>query len=148
MGYGDNEPPAIRADRIVPNLYHPGGFQMLFLTFVNWDVIQLSWTTGSGAHDSTEIDSGRASTDYLFTPTISGESYHFVARGCAKTVGGGTGHCSPDESHDVIASENTNSVGQFLERSGIVPSPPLSLHTLLGIREPPISLRQVMWLDN
>lgn len=120
MGFGDNEPPAIRADSLPATLYQSSHFAMLFLTFVKWDVIKLSWSLGNAPAEVIEIGSGTLSTDYLFQPTQSDGRYTFTAQGCNKAVDGSTSFCSPiSNPYITVAAHNTNSVRQFLKISGI-----------------------------
>ncbi len=148
MGYGDNEPPAIRADAVPATLQRPSGFAMLFLTFVAWDVIKLSWSSGAALSGRIEIGSGRINTEYFFQPAESGQRYAFTAQGCNKAVDGSTNYCSPvSVPFDANAAQNTTSLKQFLFISGINLNHPVSLRAALGSRPVPISLRTVMGLS-
>jgi hypothetical protein len=147
MGYGDNEPPAIRADPFPATLSHPNRFAMLFLTFVNWDVIKLSWSLENGPPGYLEIDSGTASTDYIFEPARSDGIYTFTAQGCSKAADGSTNYCSPvSQPYVKVAAHNTNSVKQFLKISAIDLREPVFLRTIIPDGGNEISLRTLMGL--
>jgi hypothetical protein len=155
MGYGDNEPPAIRADPIVGTLQNPSGFAMLFLTFVAWDVLKFSWIElGTGESGQLDLDSGRNSTDYLFSPVMSDGRYLFKAQGCNKAIDGSTDYCSPvSDPYHAIAPHSTNSLKQFLHNSGLTLNQPFNLLTLLHAEIPAIdvsskiSVRTIMRLN-
>jgi len=144
MGYGDDEPPAIRADAFPATLFSQNHFQILILTFVAWDVIKLSWSIEDDLPGSREIDSGSTSTEFPL-PAKSGGTYTFTAQGCARAVDGSTNYCSPTSAPlRVTAAQNTNSLRQLLLRSNVVPGKgvrlrsylpagPTSLRTLLGL---------------
>ncbi len=147
MGYGDNEPPDIRADPIPATLRHLNRFDMLFLTFVKWDIIKLSWSLENGPSERLEIDSGALSTDYLFQPAQSDGRYTFTAQGCNKAVDGSTSYCSPaSKPHLAVAAHNTNSVKQFLKISGIDLQKDVALRELVQHGANEISLRTLMGL--
>ena len=118
MGFGDNEPPALRADPFPATLQGPGGFKLLILTFVSWDVLKMS-VSGAGQMQHIQIDATGESTDFVFRPAKSGQVYSFVAKGCARALDGSTNHCSPkSEPLKVPAATNTNSLRRFLSMSG------------------------------
>ncbi|MEH2001663.1 MAG: hypothetical protein V7L00_23465 [Nostoc sp.] len=147
MGFGDNESPAIRADFLPATLYHSSRFAMLFLTFVKWDVIKLSWSLENSPSEGLEIGSGALSTDYLFQPTQSDGRYTFTAQGCNKAVDGSTSFCSPvSKPYLAVAAHNTNSVKQFLKISGIDLQKDVSLRALIQHSANEISLRTLMVL--
>jgi hypothetical protein len=147
MGFGDNEPPDIRADAMPATLYQSNRFAMLFLTFIKWDVIKLSWSLNNGAYKQLEITSGSLSTDYLFQPAQSNGKYIFVAQGCNKAFDGSTSYCSPvSRPYLAIAAHNTNSVKQFLKISGIDLRKEVSLRVLVQDSTNEISLRTLMGL--
>jgi hypothetical protein len=147
MGYGDNEPPDIRADPIPATLYHSNRFAMLFLTFVKWDIIKLSWSLENGPSERLEIESNAVSTDYLFQPAQSDGKYIFTAQGCNKAVDGSTSYCSPvSKPYLAVAAHNTNSVKQFLKISGIDMQKDVALRALVQHGANEISLRTLMGL--
>lgn len=147
MGFGDNEPPAIRVDPLPATLHHSSRFAMLFLTFVKWDVIKLSWSLENGPSERLEIGSGALSTDYLFQPTQSDGRYTFIAQGCNKAVDGSTTYCSPvSQPYLAVAAHNTNSVKQFLKISGIDLQKDVALLALVQHSVNEISLRTLMGL--
>lgn len=147
MGFGDNEPPAIRADPLAATLYHSSRFTMLFLTFVKWDVIKLSWSLENGSSGQLEIGSGALSTDYLFEPTQSDGRYTFIAQGCSKAIDGSTTYCSPaSQPYLAVAAHNTNSVKQFLKISGVDLQKDVALRALVQHSANEISLRTLMGL--
>lgn len=143
MGYGDNEPPAIRADPLPATLDHANRFKMLILTFVKWDVIKLRWSLEGGSPGYLEIDGGpHGVTDYTFEPAQPSGRYTFTAQGCDRGD-----YCSPEsEPYVAVAAKNTNSVRQFLQSSGIDLSKAVSLPSLLRSRGNRTSLRNVMGL--
>jgi hypothetical protein len=144
MGFGDNEPPALRADPFPATLAAPGGFHMLALTFVSWDVLKLSASVNGHVERSWQIDATGKSTDFDYAPARSGAGYAFVAQGCSRTLGGGTGHCSPTSSPlERTAAVNTNSMRAFLRRSGVNTSAKVSVRGVARGR-PLSSLRALM----
>lgn len=68
MGYGDNEPPAIRADAFPATLRCPSGFRILVLTFVAWDMIKFTASVEGGLGRKLEIESGTKTTEFVFRP--------------------------------------------------------------------------------
>jgi|GEM_PF-7062536 len=147
MGFGDNEPPAIRADPLPATLYHSSHLTMLFLTFVKWDVVKLSWSLENGPSGQLEIGSGALSTDYLFQPTQSDGRYTFTAQGCNQAVDGSTSFCSPvSEPYLAVATHNTNSVKQFLKTSGIDLQKDVALRALVQHNANEIGLKTLMGL--
>jgi len=148
MGYGDNEPPAIRADPFPTTLNELNGFRILILTFVPWDVIKFSASTSDGDERALEINSGKMQTEFILRLVRSSIKYKFTAQGCSKAVDGSTSYCSPrSEPLEVTAAENTNSVKQFLRISGINIEADINLSSILRNREFPISFRQLLGLE-
>ncbi len=148
MGFGDNESPAIRADSLPATLHHSSRFAMLFLTFVKWDVIKLSWSLENSPSEGLEIGSGALSTDYLFQPTQSDGRYTFTAQGCNKAIDGSTSFCSPiSKPYLAVTAHNTNSVKQFLKISGIDLQKDIALRALVQHSTNEISLRTLMGLE-
>jgi hypothetical protein len=142
MGFGDNEPPALRAEPFPATLGGPGGFKLLILTFISWDVLKIS-VSNAGQVQHIQIDATGESTDFLFRPVRSGQLYSFVARGCAKALDGSTNRCSPDSDPlTAQAATNTNSLKQFLVLSG---APVTSLRT--AVNGSLNSLRKLMALE-
>lgn len=118
MGFGDDEPPALRADPFPATLQGPGGFKLLILTFISWDVLKLTIIHGNDVKHI-QIDATGESTEFTFSPSQSGQLYSFVAQGCSRALDGSTGFCSPESPPlRVEASTNTNSLKQFLMISG------------------------------
>lgn len=147
MGYGDDIAPSIRADPYPATLSHANRFQMLFLTFVDWDVIKLRWTLEDGSLGYLEFDADpHDSTDYVFEPAISGAKYVFTAQGCDKSeVDGSTGYCSPiSDPYYATAARNTNSLKGFLTASGVDLTGETSVGAILGDKVRPVSLRNLM----
>lgn len=145
MGYGDNEPPAMRADAFPATLRGPSGFRILVLTFVDWDVIKFTASAVGEPNRHMEIESGTKSTDFVFQPTKSGVIYTLTSQGCAKAFDGSTGYCSPPSKPlRIFAAVNTHSLRQFLLLNGI------GLHNETRLRAyvntPSISLRALMGL--
>jgi hypothetical protein len=142
MGFGDNEPPALRAHPFPATLQGLGGFRLLILTFVSWDVLKLS-VSNAGQVQHIQIDATGESTDFVFRPTKSGHLYSFVAKGCARALDGSTDRCSPEsEPLQALAATNTNSLRSFLTSSGVPVTSSLrasvhglvpSLRTLMGL---------------
>ena len=120
MGFGDTEPPAMRADPFPATLQSPGGsFNLLILTFVSWDVLKIT-ITHSGEVQHIQIDATGESTDFVYHPVKSGQLYSFVAKGCARAIDGSTNRCSPEsEPLESRASVNTTSLRTFLILSGV-----------------------------
>lgn len=146
MGFGDNEPPAVRADPFPATLSTPGGFRLLFLTFVSWDVIKYRITAG-GIDQQIQIDATQNSTDAVYTPTRSNVTYCITAQGCSRTIGGGTGLCSPESQPLCVNSAvNTTSLRKFLRLSGVHTTTPVALRPLLRTAGRGYSLRTVMGL--
>ena len=142
MGFGDNEPPALRADPFPATLQGPGGFKLLILTFISWDVLKIS-VSHAGQVQHIQIDASGESTDFVFRPAESGQLYSFVAEGCARALDGSTNRCSPEsEPLQVLAATNTNSLKEFLTASGV---PVTSLRT--AVRGSLSSLRSLMGLE-
>lgn len=147
MGHGDNQPPAIRADPVPATLRHSNRFAMLFVTFVRWDIIKLSWSLENGPSGRLEIDSGALSTDYLFQPAQSDGRYTFSAKGCNKAVDGSTSYCSPaSRPYLAVAAHNTNSVKQFLRVSGLDLKHDVALRALVQHSTSDISLIALLGL--
>jgi hypothetical protein len=143
MGFGDNEPPALRADPFPATLRHPSGFKLLILTFVSWDVLKIS-VGHAGDQQHIQIDATGKSTEFNFTPTRSEATYSFAAQGCARAIDGSTNFCSPiSRQLFVTAATNTNRLSQFLRLSGV---PITSLRSAIG--GPLESLRSLMGLEN
>jgi hypothetical protein len=144
-GYGDNEPPALRAEPFPATLAGPGGFRVLVLSFIRWDVIKLTVSVAGQPDAHRQFDSGRFSTDSVFQPSVSGALHRFVARGCSRALDGSTNFCSPPSSPvSRVAATNTNSVRDFLIASGVSFQGGVSLRAHLP--EPGVSLRTVMGL--
>lgn len=142
MGFGDNEPPALRADPFPATLHRPGGFKLLILTFVPWDVLKIS-VSHAGQVQDIQIDATGESTDFVFRPVKSGQLYSFVAKGCARALDGSTNRCSPtSEPLSVTAATNTNNLREFFRLSA---APPTSLRGAVG--GPLDSLRSLMGLE-
>jgi hypothetical protein len=148
MGYGDDEPPSIRADPYAATLSHANQFKMLVLTFVDWDVIKLRWTVNGGSEQYREIDGGpHGSTDYIFEPAQSDGRYVFTAQGCARAGDGSTNYCSPvSDPLTAVAAHNTNSVKGFLKNSGVDVSGPLVLSNAVAPKKLTDGLRALMGL--
>ncbi|QEL82602.1 hypothetical protein DN407_29330 (plasmid) [Bacillus sp. JAS24-2] len=145
MGYGIDEPPAIRADSFPATLSGPSGFRILILTFVAWDVIKFTASTTGEPDRKLEIGSGTTQTEFLFTPTKSGVTYTFTCQGCAKAFDGSTEFCSPvSRPITVVAAINTRSFRQFLKTSGVNLHNEVSLRAL--VTDSLISLRTLMGL--
>jgi hypothetical protein len=143
MGFGDNEPPALRVDPFAATLRHPSGFKLLILTFVSWDVLKIS-VGHAGTEQHIQIDATGKSTEFEFKPTRSGTAYSFAAQGCARAIDGSTNFCSPmSKQLFVTAATNTNRLSQFLRLSGV---PIASLRSAIG--GPLDSLRNLMGLKN
>jgi hypothetical protein len=143
MGFGDDEPPAVRAEAFPATLAGPGGFHILVLTFVSFDVIKFT-ASGGGAERHMEVESGKVSTDFIFQPVKSGAVYTLTAQGCAKAFDGSTSHCSPPSSLvTAVAANNTNSLRAFLKLSGIQIRGGVRLRSLIHTI-PPSGLRSVM----
>src|SRR5260370_5611643 len=148
MGFGDNEPPALRLDAFPATLSSANHFNIRMLTFIRWDVIKLDSSINGGPTRRIEIDSGRESTDFVFKPARSGQTYSFSAIGCAKAADGSTNHCSPPSPATIIrAAINTNSLKLFLRMSGVDVRGGVRLRDVLGVQGSKISIRQVMDLD-
>lgn len=148
MGFGDNEPPAVRADPFPATLTSGNHFNILILTFVNWDVIKLDWSINGGQGGRKEIPSGMTSTDFVFSPVKSGITYSFSATGCNKAADGSTNFCSPSSNPiQVAVAVNTNSFKQFLQLSGINTHNEVSLRTIVTATQPQVSLRSLMGLE-
>lgn len=144
MGFGDDTPPAVRADPYPATLQAPGGFRLLFLTFTSWDVIKYAVRHGS-AVDHEEIKAIHNSTDALYPTSQPGVPHAFTARGCAKAADGSTGYCSPvSDPLWVTAASNTRSLRTFLRRSGVDTRTTLSVRQLLARANRPGSLHTVM----
>jgi hypothetical protein len=142
MGFGDNEPPALRADPFPATLQGSGGFKLLILTFISWDVLKIS-VSHAGQVQHIQIDATGKSTDFVFRPANSGQLYSFVAKGCARALDGSTNRCSPEsEPVQVLAATNTNSLKEFLIASGVSVT---SLRTAAGGSLD--SLRSLMGLE-
>jgi hypothetical protein len=142
MGYGEDQPPAIRADSVPNTLQHPAGFQMLFLTFIAWDYIRLSWSADDGSSGTRTISSGRTSTDYFFEPVVSSAIYTFVAQGCYTND-----YCSPASPKlSAKAPHLLFSFRTFLKISGVNLQNDVSLVALVNNGGAQISLRDVMRL--
>jgi hypothetical protein len=142
MGYGDDEPPDVRADPFPATLRSPGGFQLKILTFVQWDHIKLFWSMeGDPRQEEIEIDSGQTVTDYVFQPARSGARYVFSARGCSDSA-----YCSPiSRPIERIAATNTNRLRAFLTLSGVRAS--AGLRGLVSGGSGEIHLRTLMGLN-
>jgi hypothetical protein len=148
MGFGDDEPPALRVDPFPATLSSANHFNILILTFVSWDVIKLDSSVNGGPVSRIQFNSGRLSTDFVFTPAISGATYRFWATGCARAIDGSTNHCSPaSDPIDVLSATNTNSLTQFLQRSGVDLQSGVQLRGVLGVSGSEVSIRHVMGLD-
>ncbi len=142
MGFGDNEPPSVRADPFPATLQGRGGFSLLILTFISWDVLKLS-VSHAGQVQHVQIDATGESTDFVFRPAKSGQPYSFVAKGCARALDGSTNRCSPESAPlQVLSATNTTSLKAFLNLSGV---PAASLRADVG--GPLGSLRDLMQLD-
>jgi hypothetical protein len=147
MGFGDNEPPAIRADPFPATLRGPGGFNLLILTFVTWDVIKLSVVAEGEAARRIQFDAGKKSIDFSFQPVRSKAMYTFTAQGCDRALDGSTNFCSPvSRPLTAQAAENTNSLKQFLLVSGVVDTN-ISLRRIVNADGSTISLRTLMGLS-
>jgi hypothetical protein len=147
-GYGDQQPPGIRADAVPASLQSPSGFAMLFLTFVAWDVLKLWWSVAGGAPGYAEIDSGTMSTDYFFRSSPSGGNYTFTAQGCSRALDGSTNYCSPSSGpYHASCAPNTGSLREFLQLSSIDSYSEVNIRSLLGSGDIEISLRTVMDLQ-
>jgi hypothetical protein len=144
VGFGDNEPPALRADPFPATLHSPGGgFKLLILTFVSWDVLKITVAHG-GQEQHIQIDATGKSTDFVFRPAKSGQLYSFVAKGCARALDGSTNRCSPQsEPLEVAAATNTHRLKAFLILSGV---PVASLRAAANGSVD--SLRGLMGLEN
>src|SRR5262245_43782391 len=147
MGFGDNEPPAIRAEPFPATLASRGGFGILVLTFVAWDVIKFSATASDGVTRTIEVDSGRLSTDFTYGPTSSNVDFRLTAQGCARALDGSTGFCSPPATITVRSAENTNRLTLFLRASGIPLPGRVAIGSLLSEEAFPLRLRAIMGLD-
>lgn len=146
MGSGDNEPPAVRADAFPATLRGPGGFRVLVLTFVSWDVIKFTASRGNDPRHM-QVDSGKISTEFLLQPVTSGALYTMTAQGCAKAIDGSTNFCSPVSSPlTAVAATNTNSLRVFLSLSGVQLRTDISLRAVITTRPFP-GLRSVMGLS-
>jgi hypothetical protein len=149
MGFGDNEPPSVRADPFPATLTSGNHFKLLILTFVPWDVIKLDWSREDGPGGRLEFHSGRESTDFIFGPVKSGARYSFVATGCAKAIDGSTNFCSPpSDPISIVAATNTNKLRQFLQISGITTRGGISLRTVIASANSVVSLKSLMGLNN
>jgi hypothetical protein len=141
MGYGDNWPPELRADPFPPSLRSAGGFRLLILTFISWDVIKLT-VTAPGVSIYQELSSHAESNDFVFEPAWSGLPYTFVAQGCAKAIDGSTGYCSPLSTPLTVEAAGAANWKSFLLSNGLAPETSLrgaaawsvSLRALLGLR--------------
>jgi hypothetical protein len=120
MGYGDNEPPALRATPYAQTLMVPNHIDLLVLTFVSWDVIKLDWSVDGRGLPRVEFDAGSTSISFTLQDIVSGGFYTMSAQGCAKAVDGSTTYCSPTSRPiNVTASTNTDSLRGFLDGSGL-----------------------------
>jgi hypothetical protein len=145
VGFGDNLPPAIRADGFPATLSGPSGFRILVLTFVAWDVIKFTASAKGEPERKLEIESGTFTREFDFRPTRSAVIYTFTAQGCAKAIDGSTRFCSPVSSPlSRVAPINTGSLRQFLQRSGVNLHADVRLRSLVS--KPSISLRSLMGL--
>lgn len=142
MGFGDDEPPSMRADPFPATLRGPSGFKLLILTFVTFDVLKIS-VSHAGESQHLQIDATGRSTDLIFSPVQSGLLYSFVAKGCARALDGSTGRCSPESPPlQARAAINTNSLRRFLTASGVSAT---SLR--IAVQIPLHSLRGLMGLE-
>jgi hypothetical protein len=143
MGYGDDEPPAVRADPFPATLQSSSGFKILILTFVEWKYIKLFWSVDGGPLDDVQVLSGQKSTDYVFKPARSGARYAFSARGCSDDA-----YCSPTSRPiERTAAVNTHSLRTFLVLSGINIHPGVHLRALITHGSRQVRLRALLGVD-
>jgi hypothetical protein len=146
MGFGDNEPPAVRADPFPSTLGGPAGFRVLVLTFIAWDVIKFKASARDEPDRHLQVSTSSTVTEFVFHPVKSGAQYTFVAQGCAQAVDGSTTFCSPLSAPSVkTALVETGSVRLFLQRSGIDTRAKTELKPFLSKHR--FSVRALLWLD-
>ncbi|MFB8274813.1 hypothetical protein [Nocardia colli] len=136
----------MRMDPFPATLSGPGGFRLLFLTFVSWDVIKYR-ITGGGIDQNVEVEATQKSTDAVYTPTRSNVRYRITAKGCAGAIGGGTSYCSPESRPlEMSSAVNTTSLRTFLRLSAIDTRQSVGLRALLRTAGRGQRLRAVMGL--
>jgi hypothetical protein len=119
MGFGDNEPPAIRADPFPAQLQGSAGFNLLILTFVSWDVFKIV-VEHAGQEQHIQIDATGERTECVFRPTKSAQRYSFAAQGCSKAMDGSTNFLLPYvRPPAATAATNIDSLREFLTLSGV-----------------------------
>jgi len=129
MGFGDTEPPALRADPFPARLHSRNRIHIMIVDLYRWDTYYLFWTFNGGPDNTTRILDPAAAdgtVEHDFYPVAAGH-YTFQVQGCPVPATGplppDDGHCSPRS--DVVAVDvavNQTSVRRFLQANGINPS--------------------------
>jgi hypothetical protein len=152
MGFGDNEPPAVRLKALPATLGIPNHIHILWITFVTWHFVHVRFSADGNSvvqvrlgEDQVQVHSGGLVGEWDLQSTIPGSHYSISMQACRQ---GGFGAfpavCGPwSEPIEVRAVENMSSTSSFLVASGINMNQPVSIAALRpGVA--PIRLKELL----
>lgn len=149
LNSGVDMPPAVRADAYPTTLHSQNGFNILILTFINWDIIKFRWSIEGDISGYFEIDSGQIKTEFIFQPVKPNTFYSFTTQGCAKSIDGSTNYCSPPETIVIKSAYNPTGLKKFLFKNGVqLFTDNLSIRKSINETIFDISLRTLMGFNN
>lgn len=152
MGFGDNEPPAVRLDALPATLTSPNRIHIMWITFVGWDFVHVRWAVDGSPEtqirlgsDQVAVGSGGLEGEWDLQPTIPRGHYGISVQACRQgAFGVFPASCGPwSDRIEVRGAQNSSSIRAFLVASGIDMSRSVSVR---GLRQgaSSISLRALL----